>query len=564
MTTPQTIPLNLLVPSKANVRRTGKQDGIGELVASIAAHGLRQNLNVVATASGRYEVVAGARRLRALKQLAKVGQLAKDAPIPCLVLGEGDNPAEISLVENTLRVAMHPDDQCNAFRSLIDKGASVEDVAARFGITPAVVTRRVRLANVSPRLRALFRDGEIGLDQMMAFAVVDDHAAQEAAWHDLPDWSRDADDIRAHLTRETVPLTDKLARFVGEEAYLAAGGGVLRDLFAEEGHAYLSDRALLTRLAADKLAQAVEAVQAEGWKWVIAEAQPDYSTHYSRLHPQADEDDEGDAPATFTPEDKARAGARLRIDHRGELEIDRGLIHPKDREDGAPSPSPGQPPRDAGALAASMVEELTMHRTAALRIELARNPAVALAATVHALAVAVLYPACPLPASSLTLRATSKGLERVGDARADSAAHAAMDDMETHWLGLLPEDPADLFPWCLAQQQETLLDLLAFVAALSVDAVRGKQERPDTARLTHADQLAAALGLDMRHWWTPSVDGFFARLTKAQMVQAVTEARAPLQVNLGGLKKADAARYVGKAMHGTGWLPQPLHTPQVA
>ena len=68
ITTPETvnIPLNKLVPSKANVRRTGAKDGLAELAASIAAHGLRQNLNVrPVESSDTFEVVAGARRLAA-------------------------------------------------------------------------------------------------------------------------------------------------------------------------------------------------------------------------------------------------------------------------------------------------------------------------------------------------------------------------------------------------------------------------------------------------------------------------------------------------------------------
>jgi hypothetical protein len=59
MTTIETIALNKLMYSKDNVRKTNPGEGIAELAASIAAHGLRQNLNVQATASGRFEVVAG-------------------------------------------------------------------------------------------------------------------------------------------------------------------------------------------------------------------------------------------------------------------------------------------------------------------------------------------------------------------------------------------------------------------------------------------------------------------------------------------------------------------------
>lgn len=139
MTTTQSIALNRLVQSRANVRRTGQSSGIEALMASIAAHGLRQNLNVMPTTGGRFAVVAGGRRLIALKKLARAGTVASDIAVPCLVLSDADNATEISLAENQMRQEMHPDDQCAAFQSLIESGMPVEDVAARFGVSSAVV-----------------------------------------------------------------------------------------------------------------------------------------------------------------------------------------------------------------------------------------------------------------------------------------------------------------------------------------------------------------------------------------------------------------------------------------
>jgi ParB family chromosome partitioning protein len=164
---------------------------------------LRQNLNVRSITGGRFEVVAGGRRLLALKQLARAGTLPSDHPVPCLVLALDDNPAEVSLAENAIREAMHPDDQCTAFERLVQAGSSVEVVAARFGITPAVVRQRLKLSAVAPSLRALFRKGLLSLDLMMALALVDNHDAQEAAWAELPDWNKGPEAIRRVLTRSS-------------------------------------------------------------------------------------------------------------------------------------------------------------------------------------------------------------------------------------------------------------------------------------------------------------------------------------------------------------------------
>lgn len=108
---PIAIPLARLVASAANVRKTGAKEGIAELAASIAAHGLRQNLNVRPAPEGdRFEVVAGGRRLWALRLLAKQKKLPKDVTIPCIIITADEDASEISLVENTLRTSMHPDD----------------------------------------------------------------------------------------------------------------------------------------------------------------------------------------------------------------------------------------------------------------------------------------------------------------------------------------------------------------------------------------------------------------------------------------------------------------------
>lgn len=161
---------------------------------------------------------------------------------------------------------MHPADEFDAFAALVAEGRAIEDIAADFGVTPLVVKRRLKLANVSPRLMGDYREGGVTLEQLMAVAITDDHDAQEAAFYDAPQWRRDVDELRARLTeREVEAYRDPLARFVGLDAYEQAGGAVRRDLFAVEGQGvYLSDAALLESLACDKLAAVAEKVAKEG------------------------------------------------------------------------------------------------------------------------------------------------------------------------------------------------------------------------------------------------------------------------------------------------------------
>ena len=269
------ISLAKLTPSPANVRRTGAGVGIEALAASIQAHGLLQSLVVrpkldkEGQATERYEVVAGARRLAALKLLAKCRRIAKGTAIPCRVLdGESVDGSEASLAENVVRVDMHPADQFEAFAGLHDGGMGIEDIAARFGMSAHTVRQRLRLAVVSPALVQAYRDEELTLDHLTAFAVTEDQAAQERVFGQLQAWQRTPDTIRRLLTHALVPATDRRALFVGLDAYTAAGGTVQRDLFSEDRGGWITDAALLEQLVAERMESAAEAIRAEGWKWV--------------------------------------------------------------------------------------------------------------------------------------------------------------------------------------------------------------------------------------------------------------------------------------------------------
>lgn len=424
------IPLNRLVPSPANVRRTGQNTRVEELAASIEAHGLLQNLTVRPAPAkpkkaATFEVIAGGRRHRALKLLAKQKALASDAPIPCHVLAD-DNAAEISLAENALQCPMHPADQFEAFFTLhTDNGMSAEDIAARFGVTAAVVRQRLKLAALSPVLMQAYREEELNLDQLTAFAITDDHARQEAAW-ELCGSNADRETILDTLTEEHVAADDRRAVFAGLDAYQAAGGAILRDLFDEEGSGFLIDADLVNRLAAEKLESVAESVRAEGWKWLETRMQQDYAAtaDMRRVYPEPaplsetdqakvdaleaeleqrttadDESDDDQAKIDrienaiaalqgediFDPSVIAGAGAIISIGHDGTPRIERGYVRRED--DRRPASRKATSPKEGPApLSASLVAELTAWRTLALRDALGQQTDIALIVVTHALA----------------------------------------------------------------------------------------------------------------------------------------------------------------------------------
>ncbi len=265
------VPFNKLVLSEDHQARsaTAPAMSLPELAASIKDSGVLQNLVVVQAARGRYEVCAGGRRLAALTLLVQQGDIADNYPVPVLVV-PADKALIASLAENCFHVPMHPADEFAAFARLLAQGKSVEDVAAAFGVTPLIVKRRMKLATVSPRLMALYREGGIGLDCLMVLASVDDHQRQEQAWAGLPSWNQRPEHLRQLLTRGEIESdADPLARFVTVKAYEKADGPLRRDLFSDDDRkAYLLDPALLERLAAEKLGKRAKQLLAEGWKWV--------------------------------------------------------------------------------------------------------------------------------------------------------------------------------------------------------------------------------------------------------------------------------------------------------
>lgn len=277
---PQYIALGALRLDERNVRNDPPTDAeIEELADLIDAHGLVQNLSVVPYAqpirgTGKdkkrtytHGVVAGGRRLRALLLLVKRKRLTLNEEILCTVHPEARALA-VSAAENSGRKPMSQADTIVAFADMVRAGAGVESLAVCFALSPLTVQRRLKLANVSPDLFALFRHGAMTLDQLMALALTDDHAVQVAAWKAAPEYDRSPRKLRSLIAG--AGLSQEVIRFVGIDAYEAAGGAVLRDLFADsdEQPAYIQDPALMMRLATEKLEVTAQSLRDEGAAWV--------------------------------------------------------------------------------------------------------------------------------------------------------------------------------------------------------------------------------------------------------------------------------------------------------
>ncbi|MGJ0395525.1 MAG: ParB/RepB/Spo0J family partition protein [Methylocystis sp.] len=634
LTAARDIALDKLVASDANVRRIKAGVSVEDLAEDIARRGLLQSLSVRpvvddgGTETGQFAVSAGGRRLAALKSLVKQKRLAKNAPVPCIVKTDGIEE-EDSLAENTMREALHPLDQFRAFKNLQDQGVTIDEIAARFFVGAPVVRQRLKLAAASEKLLELYVAEELSLEQLMAFCVTDDHARQEEVWETLNrSYNKEPYTIRRMLTEGAVKTGDKRAVLVGVEAYEAAGGVVLRDLFQQDHGGWLQDVALLDRLAREKLAEAADALRAEGWKWseiaidfpyghtnglrrlpasyapVSEEQQARYDVALAEYDALSDEHEGAEdlpeevdrrfaelekemaavdeRPAIYDPTAISRAGIFVSIDYDGALKVERGFVRPEDEAPaGAPvadgaTGSVGAPKRAGDAvrnpdgnatdydetegsskLSDRLMSELTAHRTLALRVALANDPEAAFLAATHALALKSFYSSGRFD-GCIEVDAKSEPLGGYVSGLADSATARANDEAQGYWQLRLPKKSDDLWDWLVKADRESTAGLFAFCVGQCVNALQLPHERRSKA-LNHVDRLAEQVGLDMSAHWTPTVESYFGKVTKARILAAVREAKGDATAQMiDHLKKSDMAVEAQRLLQGTGWLPEPL------
>ncbi|GLI96053.1 ParB/RepB/Spo0J family partition protein [Methylocystis echinoides] len=298
----------------------------------------------------------------------------------------------------------------------------------------------------------------------------------------------------------------------------------------------------------------------------------------------------------YAPEEIARAGVFVSIDGSGRLRVERGYVRP---EDEAPIEEPEtpevqteaaatyaaraetsvssscEPDESANARSAAaadeedegmrplpdkLLSELTAYRTLALREAVGKDPAIAYLSALHAMCLRLFYryavdTCLELDAKNVTFGAQAPGLS-------DTPLAAKVDVRHLDWSQQLPAEPQDLWDALTTFDADTRQRLFAHCVSLTLNAVHEPWSRRPRA-IAHADRLASTLSLDVAATgWTPTVDNFLGRITKARILQAVREAKgADVARRIEALKKGDMAREAETLLTGAGWLPEPLRTP---
>lgn len=611
------IALGALLLDARNVRKDEPtEEEVEELADLIESQGLLQNLAVVAyetpiRGKGKdkkrtytHGVIAGGRRLRALLRLAKRGRITLDEPILCTEV-PAERAIAVSTAENSGRLPMSPADTIVAFAEMVKAGAGVEDLAVCFHLSPLTVQRRLKLANVSPALFAMFREGAMTLDQLMALALTDDHAKQVAAWNAAQAHDRSPRRLRALIAGEGVSAS--VVRFVGLEAYEAAGGGALRDLFVEtdEKPAYILNPALMMTMATEKLEAIAQGLRAEGAPWVeqflswgYSESQQFTSPPTSRRQPSAeeaaslaaleaeaekvsgeidalydgaDDSDESqdklealearstviaekiaaieDGLKVVAPEVASLVGAVVHLDLNGSACIERNLMRKADAV-AAKRAAAQASDTSAGAFQAPKadlkggVSDRLCHQLTAHRT---RALQASLLGNQSVALAALVHPLL------------TRVVYEVGAAwDSPSAVQAKADDCESQlktWAPDLAESRAERVVQDALAEARTMLpeqpdDLLPWLLVQPVDILTRLLTLCSALALNAINgsgkhettaAIASAVRLDMADWWTPTANSYFGAVSKGLIAEAVKEAGMPQDAEALGKLKKGEA-----------------------
>lgn len=465
-----------LCVSAANMRAKGKAD-LSHILPSIRARGVLVPLIVRLTeGEDRFEIVAGKRRYHAA--LAVATESGEDEPLPCAIMAAGDDAAalEASLIENIAR--LDPDEVTlwETFTRLVREGRSPEDIALTFGLTELQVKRTLALGNLLPRIRGLYRKGDIDAAtvrhltlaskarQREWLALLDDPDAYCPTGHQLKAWL---------FGGASIPVSAALfdvTEYPGE---------IVSDLFGEER--YFADSASFWTAQTAAIELKAESYREAGWEVIVL---PTGETFHSWEHERCPK----------------RKGGKvfIAVGSRGDVAIHEGYISRREvrRREQAEAGQDGKPVRPE--ISAPIQNYLDLHRHAAVRADLAGQPSLALRVMMaHAIVGSPLW--------NVRVEAQRAATDPIAESVENCGSEAVFDEKRRAVLALLGFDPeaptvtggydgehgiAGLLVRLIELPDPAVLDVLAVVMAETLEAGSGPIEL-----------LGPLVGTDMAKVW---------------------------------------------------------------
>lgn len=161
------LPIDALEPGKYQPRTRMDQDALGELAASIKAHGIMQPILVRPLKDERYEIIAGERRWRAAR-MAGLGT------VPVLMREVPDRQAlAVSLIENIQREDLNPLEEAAGIQRLLQEFSMTHAEAAQvLGRSRSAVTNLLRLLDLAPPVRELVAEGRLDMGHARALLAL--------------------------------------------------------------------------------------------------------------------------------------------------------------------------------------------------------------------------------------------------------------------------------------------------------------------------------------------------------------------------------------------------------
>jgi len=460
-----------LAISGANMRGKGKAD-LSNILPSVLARGVLVPLIVRQNGTpDTYEIVAGKRRYQAALAVAK--ETGEAEALPCAVIEAGDDAAalEASLIENIARLDPDEVTRWECFTRLVREGRTPEHIATTFGLTELQVKRTLALGNLLPRIRNLYRRGEIDAatvrhltlatkaQQQQWLALLDDPNSYCPTGHSLKAWV---------FGGASIPAS---AALFDVEAY---GGGIVSDLFGDDR--YFADVAAFWTAQNEAIEARVETYREAGWSDVVVlpQGEPFHSWEHERC--------------------PKRKGGKVYVvvSARGDVAFHEGYVTVREARKLAKGEASDTPKRPE--VSASQQDYIDLHRHAAVRARMIAVPGICLRVAVAHMIVG---------SSLWTVRIEpQRGSDVVVESVENSPSEAQFDAQRRKLLGVLDYDPdaptiargggtlTGLFAKLITLGDATVMDILAVVMAETLDA-----------RSDLVDALGMQLGIDMAEVW---------------------------------------------------------------
>ena len=510
------IDLKDLHVSKLNMRHGKDAPDISDLYPSVLASGVNQSL-LVRKEGKSYGVIAGRRRLFALRRKAEETGAGMSAP--CLVMQSGDDVAamEASLLENVARLPSTEMEQLAAFKALADAGETAEGIATTFGLTALRVKRVLALANVHADILALYEAEEISHRSLRYMTMAT--AEQQAAWLELwrgedyaPQESYLKDWLTGGASIETSAALFDVASYPGN---------IISDLFGrEEGSGYFQDADLFWEHQNRAIAAKADALRTGGWGnvTVLERGESLPSWDYGKRTKEAG------------------GHVFIEVGHDGSVKVRDGLLHKRDiaRIDAIVHPN------DTSAKAAAamakpemsgpVAEYVRLHRHAIVSASLLDAPGVALrVAVAHMLVGSDRWTCEPTKTTSRKETTTESVAASVSSVRLAEERQTVFDSLrlseEAPHYGepkrLASGDFATVFASLLTQDDATVMRVLALAMSQTLSSDEAVVEA-----------VCMATEPDMDALWSPD-DAFFDILRDKRVLNAMLG-------EIGGKRLADS------------------------